>query len=332
MPGVHRSTRGLAARGGRRARRWLGLLALPVLAACQDNEPAIARGDRLWADSSYADARAEYRLAVAQRGDEEALLRLAHAYARTGDLGQTLETYEALLDRDPLYADQAVVDFLGLARRALDRGDEAGAAMAVDAALRIRPVIQLPQLDLPLARHYAERGDPERALTYYQRALTAMPADSTPRLLYEMGLLEENRGRCERATELFRGFREQARQAGSNEYRGRWRSLVTESRWHLGNCAFELARESRERGNVTQVLAHLETVISLGEPENLLDQAWFDRGETLYALGRFEEALASYRTVLERNPSRTGQLVERARKRIDEIRFGAGIQDSLGPR
>ncbi len=81
-----------------------------------------------------------------------------------------------------------------------------------------------------------------------------------------------------------------------------------------------------------EALAHYGRMIDLGEPENLLDRAWFERGEILYNAGRFDEALEAYRTVLERNPSRTGQLVERAQRRIDEIRFGpSAAADTAGP-
>lgn len=299
------------------------LLALGAL-ACQDNETAIARGDRLWADSNFSGARAEYRLAATQSADEDALARLAHAHARTGDLDAARDAYAALIERDPRFADQAAADFLLLARRALRRGDEYGVATAVDAAVALRPELQLPEFELPLARYYSEGGDPERALQHYRRALLVTPPDSAPRLLYEMGLLEENRDRCARAMALFRGARHHAQRAGSSEHGGRWRQLMTESRWHVGNCAFVLAQEARAQGQVTDALRWLETTISLGEPENLLDQAWFERGETLYGIGRFDDALESYRKVLERNPARAGQLVRRAERRIDEIRFGSG--------
>lgn len=298
------------------------LLAAAASFGCQDNETAIARGDRLWADSNYTGARAEYRLAAAQRQDEGALARLAHAQARVGDLVEARETYEELVEREPEAADQAISDYLMLARRALDRGDPYGMAAAVDAAIALRSELLVPEFELALARYHEDRGDVERALTHYRRGLLVTPTDSAPRLLYQMGLLRENSGDCNTAMGFYRGAREQARQAGSSESGGPWRSLMTESRWHVGNCAFTLAREARENGQVTTALRGLETVIELGEPANLLDQAWFDRGELLYGIGRFDDALASYRAVLERNPLRTGQLVERAQRRIDDIRFG----------
>ena len=299
------------------------LLAAAALGGCSDNETAVARGGRLWADSNFVGARAEYRLAVAQRGDDEALARLAHANARTGELDAAREAYEPLIQAEPRYRAQAAADFLLLARRALSRSDEYGLAQAVEAARAVHPEVQVPEFELPLARYYLARGNPDLALTHYRRALTVLPPDSAPRLLYEMGLIRENRDDCRRALELFEGARAQARRSGSSEHGGPLRGLMNESRWHVGNCNFELAQQARAAGRVSEALERFGHMIELGVPENLLDQAWFERGEALYGIGRFDEALAAYRTVLERNPSRTGQLVERAQRRIDDIRFGA---------
>jgi tetratricopeptide (TPR) repeat protein len=99
----------------------------------------------------------------------------------------------------------------------------------------------------------------------------------------------------------------------------------------MGNCAFRLAREARDEGQVTVGIGHLRTMVQIGEPEHLLDQAWLDLGELLYAIGRFDEALDAYRTVLARSPARAGPLVERAQRRIDEIRFGPRQDLQLSP-
>ncbi len=303
------------------SRLFIGALALNV-AGCSDNESAIARGDRLWADSSRTAALAEYRLAVAQRGDEEALSRLAHALARSGDLAEARDAYRQLLDLSSAFRDQAVYDLLDLAQRAGRRGDAYGAAMAMDAAIALRPEVRLPRVSAEAAAFYRDRGDAAAALSYYRRALAGVPADSAPPLLYEIGRLEEEQGRCATATDYFSALREQT--SGSGE----WRELTDEAAWHTGSCAFRLAEEARDAGRVVEALDHLETLVRLGVPENLLDQAWLERGELLLAVGDLDDALAAYRQVLERNPARRGQLVERAQRRIDEIRFDRFPSDS----
>jgi tetratricopeptide (TPR) repeat protein len=315
--------------GGMRTFATALLLLAPVtLIGCQDNESAIGRGDRLWADSSFESAAAEYRLAVAQRGDQEALARLAHAYALNGRLVEARDAYDELLPMAPELANQAAYDFLLLTERALRRGDPLDVAAGVEATRLLRPEIQLLEAMRPVARLHRERGDLRRAVETYHRALTALPPDSAPNILYEIGLLHEELEECETAIDYFRAFREQAEAAGERRYR----TPLTEARWHTGQCAFRLAQAAESAGRPAEALSHLDHMIGLGEPENLLDQAWFDRGELMFGLGRYAEALESFRKVLERNPARTGQLVERAQQRIDDIRFGDYTADTLsGP-
>ncbi len=305
------------------------LLAILVVPSCTDNEPAIARGDRLWADSSFTEALAEYRLAADQRDDEDALARLAHAYAELGQLAEARDTYDRLLALSPAWVDQAVYDYLHLVDRAMARGDDYGVATALDAALALRPELQLPGAIRPVARFHQEGGSLDRALEYYRRALTTLPADSTPEVLYDIGLLNEDLQRCGEAMDYYRAFEVEARRTGIRQ----WRTLLGEARWHTGNCAFNLARDAQRDGRWEDALDLYGQTIELGEPENLLDRAWFETGEILYDVGRFDEALQAYRTLLQRNPTRTGQLVERAQRRIDEIRFGVpSIQgDTMRP-
>ncbi len=293
------------------------LATVTLLAGCRDNETAVARGDRLWADSAYQAALAEYRLAVVQRDDQQARARLAHAYARAGQLPEMTTIYQELLSSSPDLADQAVYNYLHVGDRAARRGDVYGAAVALDAAIRLRPEIRAPGYVLQVARFHRQRGETDQAQAYYVRALSTMAQDSAPLVLYELGRLQEEVGRCDVAVEYFSAFNTQAR---TDERR--WRTLLGEARWHMGSCSFRLAREAREDGRATAALEHLDTMIRLGEPEHFLDQAWLDRGDLLYGIGRFDDALEAYRQVIERSPARTGPLVERAQRRIDEIRFG----------
>jgi tetratricopeptide (TPR) repeat protein len=297
------------------AGRWVValLVVIPWLAACDQPEPTLAQGDRLWAEGAYDKALAEYRLALLQSArDDATYLRVAHAYAQLGHLDQAAETYGILLARSPGYADQAVYDYLMLARRALARGDRHGVARGAEAALALQPALPLGELAPVLARYYSDTGDPERALRFYQRALTTAPRDSVPAVLFQLGSIYAGRGNCRDALGYFSAARQRARTQAREE----------EAKWRLGNCAFELARGARREGQVIEALAYLDTMLALQVPSNLLDQAWFEHGEVLFTLGRFDPALESYRQVLELNRSRGGLLVEKARERIDQIRFG----------
>jgi tetratricopeptide (TPR) repeat protein len=301
----------------RRRSAATALALLSTLApGCNEAEPAVQRGDRLWADSNYTAALAEYRLALEQGGnDDEVLARVAHAYIQTGQFARGKEAYDTLIAQAPEFTDQAVFDYVTVARRARDRSDRFGMAGAVEAALALRPGLPLEEMAAPLARYYATTGAPERAIEFYERALSRAPADTVPTLLFELGEVHEARGNCEDALGFFNAYRAR-RPAGEH---------ADEARWHVGNCSFMLGRRSRQAGELELALRRLDTVIELGVPQNIQDQAWFERGETLLALGRPAEALPCYIRVLELNSARTGQLVERAQRRIDELRFGRDV-------
>jgi tetratricopeptide (TPR) repeat protein len=116
--------------------------------------------------------------------------------------------------------------------------------------------------------------------------------------------------------ELFGAFR-------AREPRG---ERSDEARWHVGTCAFNLGRQARAAGDAERALRYLQIVLDLGVPQNVLDQVWFERGEALLQLDRRPEALEAYNRVLEYSrPAGGGQLAERARQRIDQLRFGRDV-------
>lgn len=292
--------------------RRLRIGAALLLVGCGGAEDALTRGDRLWADSAHTESIAEYRLAYARGGGEEALRRLAHAYAVTGQFERANESYETLLADDSSHADQAAYDYLLLADIARARSDGYGIARAAEAALALRPALDLTGLTDQLAQYYEQTASAEQAIGYYERALANASAEEAPELLYRMGRLLADAEDCTRAVPYLRAYLTRAPSG----------PRVGDARWNLGNCAYMQARGAHRQGDPTRALEQLEIVIDLGVPENIMDQAWFLRGEILYSLGRADEAMAAYQRVLELNPSRTGQLVDRAQRQIDRIRFG----------
>jgi tetratricopeptide (TPR) repeat protein len=280
-------------------------------AACESSEDAIGRGDRYWADSNYVAALAEYRLA-ARDGNTEAERRVAHAYVVTGQLDRARRAYDQLVKADPATVDQALFDYMWMARTSLQRGDRYGAARAAEAALELRPDLPISELALTLARHYSTIGDTDRALQFYRRAVAAADPATRNSLLYEIASLTERHGDCVDALPYFRSFTERSTNNDS----------VTEARWRMGNCGLERGRQLREAGDAVRALEMLSVTLNLGAPQNLLDQAWFERAEALMALGRRDEAAAAYERVIDLSIAGRTQLAGRAMRRLDEIRAG----------
>lgn len=288
---------------------FVAMFAASSMTACGSSETSMLRGDRYWADSNYVAALAEYRLA-ARDGSTEAERRVAHAYVVTGQLDRARRAYDQLIKGDPGSVDQAVFDFLWLGRSSLERGDRYGAARATEAALELRPELPIQGLALTLARHYATIGDSDRALQFYRRAVASAPTESRNSLLYEIASLTERGGDCVRAMPYFESFIERSANTDS----------VTEARWRMGTCGLEQGRQLREAGEPAKALEMLAITLDLGAPQNLLDQAWFERAEALITLGRLDDAALAYERVLELSVrGRRTQLAARARRRLDEI-------------
>ena len=88
----------------------------------------------------------------------------------------------------------------------------------------------------------------------------------------------------------------------------------------MGTCGLEQGRAAITGGQPDRALELLQVTLDVGAPQNLLDQAWFERGEALMALGRPAEAEAAYQRVLQLTPLGRNQLAARASRRLQEIR------------
>lgn len=313
--------------------RSLALASAVVATACigrAAEESAVRRGDVAFAQARYDEALAEYRLAVRQGSDDAATVaRVAHTYAMMGRVDDAGTHYREAVALDPELADQAVSDLMRLASDARGTNDRFAMATAVETALDLRPGLGVGDISLDLARHYFRSGQYGRALPFYQKAM-AEATDSTPDIVFEVGQAYEEIGDCAHALVFFERFRTMV---------PAWER--GEVNWHIGSCAFSQARESRsaaragmtpeqERVALEEALRLVDRTLAVGEPRNILAQAWFEKGEILAELGRCADAMEAYGRV--RGADASGALVDRAQDRFDEIRFGRGLEDLRGGR
>lgn len=339
-----------AERGGRRSRRGWRASVLPALAvaiggcggADDSLETASLRGDQEFARGNYEDALAEYRLALREDRSIDNVLRAAHAYAVVGRVDEARTLYDEAVGEDSTHVEQAVSDFVARARQAFANRDSYGGASAMETALYFRPGIVVEELVLPMARHYSGSGEHGRALPLYLRALGEQRRD--PDIVFETALAHTEIGDCERAMGFFDEFLELAPR---REH---------ETRWHVGSCAIQLARELMEQGAidealaraepaladaagvemdvpapqldpaVEQVIGYLDLVVRLEEPRTMLPDAYFQKAEILARLGECEAAMDAYRRVPEVSVAGSELLARRARERVDQLRFGGGSE------
>jgi len=292
-----------------------GIALVGISAGCTaagNEEGALQRGDEAFARGDFPEALAEYRLALRQGNREvHTLVRTAHAYARVGRIDEARDHYREAIEQDPDVADLAASDLLRVARRAVERRDGIAAAASMEAALALQPGVSLTGLALPLARHFAGNGQYGEALPFFQKALGEDGDEAE--VIFEMALAHEELGDCERALAFFDQVRDEVSP-----------SRRSEVDWHVGNCSFEMAREAQERGFNDDALRLYRATIDLGEPRNRLAQAWFDTAEILAGQGQCIPAVQAFEQVLREELAGGGLLIQRARERIDEIRFRRG--------
>lgn len=291
-----------------------GVLAAVVAVGCtaagSDNE-ALRRGDQAYARGDLTEALAEYRFALVQGGDDpQVLARTAHTYARTGRVTEAGEHYRQAVALDPTLADLAASDLLRVASRAIESNDGTAAAAAVDAATRIEPGVSLAGISLPLARHFARSGQYAQALPFFQKAVRESPSNTT--VIFEMAIAHQELGDCRRALVFFEQVRGYVTPAQRSEVD-----------WNIGSCSADLAAEARADDDLEEALRLYRTTIEIGEPRNRLAATWFEVGEILSSRGECDAALNAFEQVQEEDfPG--GLLLERARARVDQIRFGRG--------
>ncbi len=325
-----RSTEGavrtLRVYGSRMRRHFIGgasrlTLVLAFVVGCSprgSEENAVRRGDEAFAQGNFEEALAEYRLAERQGADDPATAaRIAHTYAMMSRVDDAGSYYRIAAAEDPSLTDQAVSDLMRLARDAHTDGDRFAMATAVESALQLRPGIGFGDMTLELARHYFVNGEYGRALPFYQIAL-ADASDSLPDVVFEVGQVHEEIGDCEHALVFFQQFRSMVRP---------WQR--SEVDWHIGTCAFNIARELQSRAELdpdqlSRALDLINLTVEMGEPRNIQAQAWFEKGEILAELGDCQGAMESYAQV--RYADQAGALIDRAQSRFDEIRFGTGLE------
>ena len=212
-------------------------------------ESSLQRGDRAFAEGQYGDALAEYRLAIRDGVGDDALMRAAHTQVMLGRVEEARELYDRAVLQDSAHADQAASDFVARARRAFADLDSYGGASAMEAALHFRPGIVVPELVLPMARHYSGSGRHGRAQPLYLRVLGTRPGD--PEVILEAALAHMEIGECGRTMELLAEFNELVPRR------------EPETRWHLGSCAYRLARELIDQGAVEAAMPPQDTVAGM---------------------------------------------------------------------
>ncbi|MEO0122895.1 MAG: tetratricopeptide repeat protein [candidate division WOR-3 bacterium] len=108
-----------------------------------------------------------------------------------------------------------------------------------------------------------------------------------------------------------------ARTIALREYK---RARTSENLLLLGEINFLLGKKYYDKGQYDSATVFLKEVVTNQEPKSLLDDACFYLGEIFYTSENYDQAMEYYKKVLSLNPYQKGELVQRSRERIKEIK------------
>ncbi len=295
--------------------RWLGLALAVFLLACgglpQDHEE---RGDHYSRIGSHEDALAEYLMAQKTDGANLSLLqKIGRVYVMKGDFFQAKKYYDRYYNASNSKPDHAVLlDYFKIALERAAAGDTTTMVQALEEILQLDSSFELGRYFFDMGEFYFRQGDYRRAVSCFQRGLPLrVEEDHRPLHLFHLALSYEKLNDGANAFLYFDQFvtlypdREEA----------------DEARWHRGSCCYPLAEQLfREQHDSEGAIFYLDQIIQAGQPQHLLDDAWYLQGEILLAAERIGEARRAYQQVLEANRYTWKEKVaEEARKRLQEI-------------
>jgi len=271
------------------------------------------RGDGYFSKGRYQDALAEYLMAKRSTTiSPEILFKIGMTSTRMGDMGTACAHYDTLLSIDSSREQWIINDLYQFGVKSLAEGDTTSMRESFQTILDIDPTYNLGDSFYHLARAYKGAGQYKRAVNAYLKALSYAPdSPVATSVLFELAQCYEQLRMFREAIAYYEDYLEQEEV-----------KTDAEVMWHLGNTAYSLAADLFDEGNFDEALEYFQMVITSGQPQVLVIDAWFLSGEIYFLGEEFEKALEAYNEVINLNPSHTMKVASKSLERIREIRYG----------
>ncbi len=274
---------GAAPRSGR---RWRWSVVAFLAWGCAPSPDHERLGDRRYAERSFTDALAEYRLAMRRRSPSAELRsKFGAAALHVGDLQEAVGVYRDLARKEPASALEAVEGLMHAAKLAIDGRDLAALGQAVAGVREIQPDRPLGALAAALGASYEPGGRPGDALDLLLQAAAVSDRAEADSLLVLYGdvnvqLLQFDAGQ--------RAYESVLRRSPSP-------ALARAARSGLATCAVQRGRDALGAGLLDDATGWFRTAIAIGEPDSIVRIAWLLSGDAAWAAGDTARAVDAYR-------------------------------------
>ncbi|HXF96809.1 MAG TPA: tetratricopeptide repeat protein [Gemmatimonadales bacterium] len=267
-------------------------------------------GDRAYAAGAYADALAEYELALrADPGNAGLHAKTAAAALHTEDYALAAAEYVALAREDRSRAAEAAEGLERVIRAALEANDRTAVALALSGLRELAPERPLGRFARLAALDAAEAGRSAEALALLPTAAAAAPdARSADSLLFVYAMTALRARDCATALAVFEGLLR----------RNRAPEVVDGAREGQGLCALVEGQLALERGQPAAAEGWFRQAAAPGSSPEVMRGAFLGLGDVLLAQGDLAGALGSYQQALSGGaPGDT--IAQRAREKLNAL-------------
>jgi tetratricopeptide (TPR) repeat protein len=243
-------------------------------------------GDRRYADRSFIDALAEYRLALRQRAPSAELrAKFAAAALHVGALQEAVRAYRDLAKKEPASGEEAAEGLMHAAALAIDGRDLAALGQAVAGLREVQPDRPLGALAAALGASFEPGGRPADALDLLLQAAAVSRPAAADSLLVLYGDVNVQLTQFDAAQRAYESVLR----------RGPAPALARAARSGLATCAVERGRDALGAGLLDDATEWFRAAIGYGEPDSIVRMAWLLTGDARWASGDSGDAVEAYR-------------------------------------
>jgi tetratricopeptide (TPR) repeat protein len=299
----------------------LVLAAACVLAGCgPEGAASEARGDRYSARGQFADAAVEYEIALEAAGEDapsNLRLKAAELALRSKDFNAAERMFDALIERDPAYADRVRALYYLHARRWSSQGDTFAMLRAIDGMRHRDSTATLGSLYYALGDAAFIRPDYDAAIEAYLMGLARIPDEAGPEVYARLADAYEQRRDCPAAVAYLERYMQLAGADGGDQ---------EEVRYRLGSCSYRLAERAFANEDYEAASRYLDTLLATGQPPNLVPEALLMMARIKERAGDRDAAMDYYRRVMDEEGDRETPVALQAFRRLKQLEFGFPLE------
>lgn len=267
-------------------------------------------GDRLYAQTQYADALAEYQLALKASPNSAALhAKAAAAAGHVRNYEMAVAEYQLLAKEDRSRSEEAADGLERVLRRALSEGERGIVATAVRALREVAPGRPLGRYIRLAAVDALDRGDAQDALDLLPNAVaSASDGRTADSLLYLYGAAGVRARSCSTAVPAFEAVLRRQREV----------AVIDRAREGVSQCALVEGQLALERGQPAAAEDWFRRATAPGASVEVSRAAFLGLGDVRLALGDLAGAMESYQQALVGGVA-GDTIAQRAREKLNAL-------------